>query len=256
MANTTLRNAQRYQQGLSLIELMVAMAIGVTLTLGMSALFSATMGSNAQSMRLMRVNQEVRTVAQLMISELRRAGFWVDVKTAVANVAAVPYGIHEVNASCILYSYQDTTVAAQHYRGFRLTGQVIEWMRSTSANDGCLTNTNGLWVPLTEAAETNVTALNFVDNSVCLNVTMYPETNCNPCTVNYVAWALGDKLVNTRQINLTISARPAGAADANMPVSNFQDAVLVRNEEVGYAQIAGPATNTNCGLKIPMTVAG
>lgn len=62
------------QRGLSLIELMVALAIGVILLLGLVQIFGASRAAFGAAEGLSRVQEGGRFVAELMRSELRMAG--------------------------------------------------------------------------------------------------------------------------------------------------------------------------------------
>ncbi|MEK6748692.1 MAG: prepilin-type N-terminal cleavage/methylation domain-containing protein [Pseudomonadota bacterium] len=253
MTTTLPVSPRRNQTGLSLIELMLAMAMGVTLLLGVSQVFSSAVGANTEALRLTHVTQEVRAASNLIVSELRRAGYWLGAQT-VAVGTAIPYGVYQVNATCVLYSYDDVLTALP-YRGFRLEGGAIKWMRSATLNlNECTAPTLASWTEITETASVNVTALAFADKSACVNITTFataPNASCNPCDVAYVAWSLGDTLFNTRQVGIAITASPAGSS-ASPLVFKLQDSVLVRNEEHGSATAAGPAANTGCGAMISL----
>jgi len=180
----------------------------------------------------------------LMVSELRRAGYWSGVVDAVPDTP-LPYGVSEVNAQCVLYSYEDKSATPLPYRGFRLNGQSIEWMRSSVATDNCV---NGPWVAMTDKTVT-VTSLAFSDNSSCINFSKN-DSNCNPCTANYVPWGIDDYLSNLRVIDISIVAQ--SSANANASVVSARDTALVRNEEYGVASTVGPPANTQCGLMRPL----
>lgn len=64
------------QKGFSLIELLVGLAAGLTLLSGVIGIFSATIGSTGYNLKMTRVNQELRTVMDLMARDIRRTGYW------------------------------------------------------------------------------------------------------------------------------------------------------------------------------------
>lgn len=64
------------QKGFSLVELLVGLAAGLTLLSGVIGIFSATVGSTGYNLKMTRLNQELRTVMDLMARDIRRAGYW------------------------------------------------------------------------------------------------------------------------------------------------------------------------------------
>lgn len=62
-------------RGLSLIELMVTMAIGLVVMAGVLGLVSNSLRANADSMKTTRLNQEMRAAMDLMVRDIRRAGY-------------------------------------------------------------------------------------------------------------------------------------------------------------------------------------
>lgn len=66
----------RAEKGFSLVELLVGLAAGLTLLSGVIGIFSATVGSTGYNLKMTRVNQELRTVMDLMARDIRRAGYW------------------------------------------------------------------------------------------------------------------------------------------------------------------------------------
>jgi len=122
--NWTLRNARasasQRQRGLSLIELMVAIAIAALLLLGLSTLFASSSKNFAENEKSSRQIENGRYAMDLLAEDLRHAGFYGEVgsvttlpitpiamptalpdpcDTAVANVkAALPLPIQGVDS--------------------------------------------------------------------------------------------------------------------------------------------------------------
>lgn len=68
----------RRQAGLSLVELMVSLTIGLIVLAAVTNLVVGGLRSNSETQRMARLNQELRAVMHLMVSELRRADMGVD----------------------------------------------------------------------------------------------------------------------------------------------------------------------------------
>ena len=82
-----LRGFQHRVRGFSLIELMVAMVAGLLVSGAAIALIVAMIKSNAETIRATRLTQELRTTAEVIARNLRRARSVTD---PIANVAWIP----------------------------------------------------------------------------------------------------------------------------------------------------------------------
>jgi type II secretory pathway component PulJ len=62
--------------GFSLVELLVSLATGLMLLAGVLGIFTATLDSQGNNLKMTRLNQELRTTMDLITRDLRRAGYW------------------------------------------------------------------------------------------------------------------------------------------------------------------------------------
>ena len=70
------RSSRARQGGLSLVEMMVGVAVGLIIVAAASLMVSAQLGDN-RSLRLeMQLQQDMRATVDIITRELRRAGFW------------------------------------------------------------------------------------------------------------------------------------------------------------------------------------
>jgi len=157
-------------RGFSLIELMVAMVIGMIVMAGAIALIVAINKANSETIQSTRLNQELRTLAGVISSELKRTRRLHDPIFNISQGAITNGTFDLVNYStdgCILYGYQDPTMndasstadATNNYRVIRLSitggvGSVI--FASSNAAVNC--NTNGTALNSTQI---NITAMKF-----------------------------------------------------------------------------------------------
>ena len=79
--------SRQHQKGLSLIELMIGLATGLFLLAGVIGIFSMSLKSNSDNLKMTRLNQELRSAMDLMQRELRRTAYW-----HLATYAASPAG--------------------------------------------------------------------------------------------------------------------------------------------------------------------
>jgi len=95
--------------GFTLIELMIAMVLGLIVIGAVLALSLSMIRANNQTIAGTRLTQELRAVAGLMSGDLRRAGGVIDpltVATANNGNPANPFAaISTATAGCIQYGY-------------------------------------------------------------------------------------------------------------------------------------------------------
>lgn len=96
-------------RGVSLVELMVAMVIGLIVIGAVIALVLSMMRANNQTIQATRLTQELRATAAVIATDLRRAGGVVDPLTTATAAGGNPFSaITVLDASqtgCIRYGY-------------------------------------------------------------------------------------------------------------------------------------------------------
>lgn len=101
----------RRSAGFSLVELMVAMVLGLIVIGAVLALVLSMIRANNQTIAATRLTQELRATAALMSADLRRAGGVQDPLTTATATAGNPFAAVTIPASpnntCIRYSYAD-----------------------------------------------------------------------------------------------------------------------------------------------------
>ena len=150
----------RRQRGLSLVELMVGLAVGLLVVAATTTMVAAQLADNRRLLLEAQVQQDLRTAADLIARDLRRAGFWHDAARATAAggaalgmignpYAAVAPALNAASASQIDYVYayatrtvDDNQVNDDEVYGFRLRNGVVEtqlgrgnWQALTDAVD-------------------------------------------------------------------------------------------------------------------------
>jgi len=79
----------RPTKGFTLVELMVALALGIFLTGGVVLMFSANKAASLDAEQLARMQENIRFASGLMIRDIRNAGFRDDVVLEVADWANI-----------------------------------------------------------------------------------------------------------------------------------------------------------------------
>lgn len=95
-----------HQRGFSLVELMVGIVVGFFVVLVASTVYLNVFNSSADSMRLAKLNQDMRSIMDIMTYDLHRAGFSAggDDRFMKRSGQATDIQISS-DGSCILYTF-------------------------------------------------------------------------------------------------------------------------------------------------------
>lgn len=202
-----MKNNKSIQSGFTITELLITMALGLSVVGSVLVGYMATYTSSMDTLAASKMNQDMNAVMNLMITEFRRAGYSSDAASASSpteNVFNQPNdtalevydtmaGNTELVAagdgtwtnnfggtptategSCIVYAYdldEDGIVDANELGGFRLNAGEVQMRTSgdTTNPDTC-SSTGNTWTSLTDSNFVTVSALVFnLDDSACLN---------------------------------------------------------------------------------------
>ena len=191
------------QSGFTVAELLITMALGLSIVGSILVGYLATYTSSMDTLAASKMNQDLNAVMNLMISEFRRAGYSGQPGTATnptsndfndqtdtalrvidtmgSDTVLVPAGDGTwtngglaTQGSCILFAYDrdnDGTLDLDELNGFRLnnvTGAVE--MRTLGVLATATSCATGTWVALTDPNFITVSVLAFnLDNSECIN---------------------------------------------------------------------------------------
>ncbi|OQK16827.1 hypothetical protein AU255_02680 [Methyloprofundus sedimenti] len=173
------------QTGLTLVELLVGMLVGMIVMAGAISIFSNSFNSQSDNIQLTRLNQDLRAMMDIMERDIRRAGFVTsDPDNNFASLQANPFfdsatggattdiGIYNSGA-CIVYSYNSDNdsppvVDSNERRGFLLDGTNLEMRKYGATNENC--STGAEWETITDPG-IEITALQFTLTTSTLNVT-------------------------------------------------------------------------------------
>lgn len=257
------------QTGLSLVELMVGMAVALIVLSGLSAVYLNTSRSSRITTTATQLNQDVRAVMDIIVNDMRRAGFWATA-TSGANPFSDTATVIQIatGGSCVLYSYDATFAGgtagvadSADFFGFRLSaGGVVQTLLpngtlvSTDTTTTC--STDNLWENLTDPRAVTVTALTFntvgskciaysPSNYVSTNTATFDAwtTDGTTPTCSQAAWTVSvppplsgatypaatKTFVETRQVNITLTAQ--SKTDTTL-TRTLSETVLVRNNRV------------------------
>lgn len=168
----------RRQRGLSLVELMITISLGLVLMAALTSVFSNTLGVNSRSLDQSQLHEEATAVMALIVSDLRRAGYRGDAQelvtdpanasTAFDNSIVITNYSGEPANSCISFSFDENKNGvhdgSSENFGYRLReGQVQRRQSSASCTS------NG-WQSLTSSDMLQVNGLTFTMTQRMLNM--------------------------------------------------------------------------------------
>ncbi|WAR46541.1 PilW family protein [Methylomonas rapida] len=224
------------QTGFTLIEIMIALLLGLIVVGATISIYIATVGSSASTIRSSRLNHDLESVMTLMANDIRRAGYWEgaadneDDNNPFTNTDATAGAVTNVNilenGTCILYSYDadnpsPITIVNNEFYGFKLQNNTIMMRLSGSSTTNC-NDANDTWQNFIDNNQLTITALQFsfapIDvngdgdttdpgdlpaTSRCWNQTQKTSTNQLACT----GGANGDYIIQNRIVNIRLSGR-------------------------------------------------
>ncbi len=122
-------------RGLSIVELMVGIAVGMFVLAGAAMVVTNQLTDNRRLLLETQIQQDLRAAMDIITRDVRRSGYWSDAYKAVSpTVTAVgnpytPAGVFATNADTLAYTYshdydrlidENNTVDAHEQNGFTL----------------------------------------------------------------------------------------------------------------------------------------
>jgi len=208
--------ALRRQAGLSMVELMVGVAIGLFVVAGATLAVSNQLGDNRRLMLETQIQQDLRAAADVISRDIRRSGYWGKAETGIwasgaAAAASNPYtglqpAVSATPASAVTFGYsrdaiEDDVLDVTDQSGFRLNSAgAIEML------------VGGAWQALTDSTTLRVTSFQVTLNSVdlplsCFNACAPGALNCPPTqSVRNIGIAIAGQAVFDATVKRTATA--------------------------------------------------
>lgn len=149
----------RKQSGITLIELMIAMILSLLVAGAIITIFITNIKSATENIKMVHLNQELRTVMGFMSDEIKRAGY------SASGDENYMGAWNTSTAGCIIYSYDQNAdgsafAAGTDRLGFKLANGIISWGQNVTS---C---TVGDWQPLTDTGTANITVFTITAPSI------------------------------------------------------------------------------------------
>jgi type IV pilus assembly protein PilW len=258
----------KQQAGVTLIELMIGLALGLFIVGGVLSVYLAVTQSSRELLDQSRLNQEMSAIMNIMTGDIRRAGYWSDaggnqpetnpfsvfnttvddnstaleVRDASGNV----FISATASGNCIIYAYdaaQDNSVEATDRLGFRWGGNASDpiMMRTSATTGDSCDEGDGSWEAITDTSSIAVTALTFdLSESQCINASEPDDVDSDSngtidddgeinCYV--VVPVVGDGHITTeiRDVQITLTAQ---LVSDSLVSASMTQTVRVRNDLV------------------------
>ena len=239
-------------KGYTLLELLIAMAIGVVILFGVTTTFTGSIQTSAAAIRTAEFDQEVRTVMSVMTRELMRAGYSSkavnDVGTGTFNNdflkstgepvrlwtsgnASITVNDTSLTGVCVTYSYDaktptpdgTLTLNTDDFRGFKLKSNAV-YKRTAAAAIGA-NCTSGTWSALT-SSDVVVDTLTFVWRDYTNNTDPTVTPGATPVGCSGITKVKDNSQILARTIRITLTAH--SLKDSKL-IRTLVDDVKVRN---------------------------
>jgi prepilin peptidase dependent protein B len=211
--------------GFTLVELLIGMVVGLFIVAAAASLMSSNVRENRSLLLEGRVMQDLRTAADLVTRDLRRAGYWAGAMSGVRGdgasaVPANPYA--EVSpatgaADNVSFRFsrdatENNAVDSNEQFGFRLRNGAIELQLGS-----------GNWQALTDATTLTVTDFSVTPTVEDISLANFCATGCPAGSTTC------PPRQQVRSLAVAISARAAG--DARV-VRSVRSQVRLRNDPI------------------------
>lgn len=208
--------------GFSLVEMMISIVIGLVVVGGVISIFASAIKSHTDNLRMTRLNQELRVVMNMMVRDIRRAGFWGG-NNGVFQTLGPPFTSNPFGGGipisptgdCITFSYDADnsggSPAASENLGFRLNGGAVQTRISAPSCSA------GLWRGITDPNAVVITGLTFtLTPAATVDIDGAATTPCPPRVPPPPGCAPGGTrsiptlgVVTVQEINITLSGQLA-----------------------------------------------
>lgn len=211
------------QKGVSLIEVLIGLAVGIVLTFGMVVFYSNISKVSNETLTTVRLEHELQTSMNMMKNDIRRAGYSSEAAALVGTGIINPFmvvnvsDIRVINNTCILFTYELNnkitdykgklpplnSAGSDNRFGYRLSNKTLQTRAATDAKFAC---NEGTWEDLTNPKLIQITKLNFN-----LSETAVPLDTATPSgpsiTIRQVTIEITGQLVSDNDIERTITSQ-------------------------------------------------
>lgn len=209
---TSVRNLQK---GVSLIEFMVGITLGLIVAAGITALAANSLATNTSTTKAIRLNQQLRAAMDMVVQELRRAGHVCAYNAIIGTSTGYSNGVAVSNGGDTVEYQYELCDAARNFlsteqSGFRLASGKLQKKK------------NGAWTDVTDTTGLTMTSISFCyepgSASTCLT---------EPPSAAKLTGATNQVVV--KNIKVTLLGYITGDSAASR---KLVETVMVRNDDI------------------------
>ena len=246
------------QRGLSIVELMVGIAVGLFIVAGTTKLFVDYLGSNRNLLLETRDNQDLRAAADLVVRDLRRAGYWQNSTAGISTNPLVPpvanpYRAIDFTSGVLTYRYSkdndnilDTSREEFGVKRAVVSGKGVLQLQTAAGGWQTITDPGTLDIPAGTAGltitPTTARVVELWDECPCIfeltcRKGQFQDPDPNPAAVpgpGPGAGGTGVYFANRPRVSIRqylVNIRAQASADAKI-VREIRELVRVRNDQV------------------------
>jgi prepilin peptidase dependent protein B len=218
-------SAKKDQRGLTLIELMVAIAIGLIVIAAALNFFSRHLRESRAVQVELRLMQDLRSAADLIARDLRRAGHWGNAAAGVWQrdaeaVTANPYAFVTIASNDVAFNFSrdavdNNSIDTNEQFGFRLRSGVVEFLLG-----------NGNWQALSDANTVTITSFTVTPSVQHVSLEGMCATACSAADS---AAATCPPQQHIRSLNIALVGQAVSDAKVKRSVQNQ---VRLRNDAI------------------------
>jgi prepilin peptidase dependent protein B len=208
--------AGRQMRGLSIVEMLVGLAVGLVIVASAASLFVTNLSGSRKMLVEARLNQDLRAAADVITRDLRRAGYWANAmqgvlatgsgSTTVANPYKSVTATADPGSGHVGYAYskdavEDNTLDNNESFGFRLSGGALQMQVDAAPT----------WQTMTDPGTLTVTSLALTRNEVvvpignaCINPCAASSPTCPTVTVRSYGLVIAGRAVSDPGVTRTL----------------------------------------------------
>lgn len=217
-----------YDQGLTLVELLVGIVVGLVILSAAGSVMISYVKSHDENQKIVNLNQNMRSVMDLMVRDIRRAGYVQSDIVSMDELKNNPFfenscdlricGDGGQSGSCIDFSYEkngDAVVDSEESFGFRLSNGVVQ-MKKSGGSDCSWVSSEGISDP-----DIVIGSLVFDIQEKKINVTDQTKTTC----------AVTEDCLLIRSVIITMTGGIKGDASVPPIIQTLKSTVKIRNDK-------------------------
>lgn len=230
------------QKGLSLVELMVGIAVGLFVVAAATTVVATQLSDNRRLLTEVQVQQDLRATADIITRELRRAGSWPSLiegaaagtwregSEPAANTNLEDFSVISGSSSTIRFKSSSRSQGADGPYGFRLSNCVISsWLTPDTTQQ--LTDPNTVCIKKFEITERPAS-----------NITIPCAKPC-PASATYVGNQYCWPTIKVRTLLVIITGEAVSDSSVQRTVTSE---VRLRNDEVKFNNPTPAAPTSAC----------